>query len=152
MNLGAFAVVILWGGEKEERLEISDWAGMGWKSPAAAAALSLFMISLAGIPPTVGFMGKYLIFRGAVISGFVPLVVIAALNSAVSIYYYFRVLVALYMRPAARPMEYAPSVAAGAIIALCVIGVLILGILPDGAVPGMSWSLIGLVRRVALLH
>lgn len=147
MNLGAFAVVILWGGEKEEHLEISDLAGMGWKSPTAAVALALFMISLAGIPPTGGFFGKYLLFRGSVTQGFVPLVVIAVLNSAVSVYYYFRVLVALYMRPATRPMEYAPSVAAGAVIALCALGVLVLGILPDGLVPGMPSSLIGLVRE-----
>jgi NADH-quinone oxidoreductase subunit N len=147
MNLGAFAVVILWGGEKEERLEISDWAGMGWKSPAAAAALSLFMIALAGIPPTAGFFGKYLLFRGAVNQGFVSLVVLAALNSAVSVYYYFRVLVSLYMRPATRPMEYAPSVAVGAVIAACAIGVLWLGILPEGLRSVAPVSLIGLVRE-----
>ena len=72
---------------------------------------------------------------------------IAALNSAVSVYYYFRVLVALYMRPATRPMEYASSVAAWAVIALCALGVLGLGILPDGTLPGMPASLIGLVRE-----
>jgi NADH-quinone oxidoreductase subunit N len=148
MNLGAFAVVILWGGEREERLEISDWAGMGWKSPATAAALSLFMISLAGIPPTVGFLGKYLLFRGAVAHGFVSLVIIAVLNSAVSVYYYFRVMVALYMRPATRPMEYARSVAAGSVVALCALGVLWIGLRPDGLLPGMPSSLIGLVRQV----
>jgi NADH-quinone oxidoreductase subunit N len=147
MNLGAFAVVILWGGEKEELLEISDLAGMGWRSPAAAAALSLFMVSLAGIPPTAGFLGMYLLFRGAVAHGFVPLVVIAVLNSAVSVYYYFRVLVALYMRPAMRRTTRASSVGVGVIIALCALGVLWIGILPDGLGPGRSSSLITLVRQ-----
>ncbi len=149
MNLGAFAVVILWSGDNEERLEISDWAGMGWKSPSAAAALSLFMISLAGIPPTAGFFAKYLLFRGAVNEGFAPLVIVAVLNSAVSVYYYFRVLVVLYMRPVTRPMVYDPSVAAAAVIAVCALGVLAFGIVPDAVLPGMPSSLIGLVREAA---
>jgi NADH-quinone oxidoreductase subunit N len=145
MNTGAFAVVILWGGEREERLEISDWAGFGWKQPGAALALSVFMIALAGIPPTAGFFGKYYLFRNAVEQGFTTLIVLAVLNSAISVYYYLRVLVALYMRPAVRPIEVTRSIPAGAVILACVLAVLWLGCAPDGWLPGIP-RLLGLVR------
>ncbi len=150
MNLGAFGVVILWGGPSEERLEIGEWAGMGWKSPAAGAALSVFMISLAGIPPTAGFFGKYYIFRNAMAHGFGPLVVVAVLNSALSVAYYLRVLVALYMRPAeARSFEISPSILAGAVVALCVLGTLWIGFAPNGFLPGVP-ALLGLVKGSVL--
>jgi len=145
MNTGAFAVVILWGGEREERLEISHWAGFGWKYPSAALALSIFMISLAGIPPTAGFFGKYYLFRNAVENGFTPLVVLAVLNSAVSVYYYLRVLVALYMRPAEREVEAPRSIVTGAVVAACAVAVLWIGFAPDGILPGVP-ALLGVVR------
>jgi NADH-quinone oxidoreductase subunit N len=146
MNTGAFAVVVLWGGEGEERLEISDWAGFGWKHPGAALALSIFMISLAGIPPTAGFFGKYYLFRNAVENGFTTLVVLAVLNSAVSVAYYLRVLVALYMRPAARPLEAPRSILTAAVVLACALAVLWIGFAPDGLLPGVP-ALLGMVRE-----
>ncbi len=145
MNTGAFAVVILWGGEREERTEISDWAGFGWKSPGAALALAVFLFSLSGIPPTAGFFGKYYLFRSAVENGFTSLVVIAVLNSAVSVYYYWRVLVALYMRPAERPATLLRSVPVAAVILACAVAVLWIGFAPDGMLPGVP-ALLGVVR------
>lgn len=145
MNTGAFAVVILWGGEREERTEIADWAGFGWKSPGAALALSVFLFSLSGIPPTAGFFGKYYLFRGAVEHGFTSLVVIAVLNSAVSVYYYWRVLVALYMRPAERTVTLQRSVPVAAVVVACALAVLWIGFGPDGVVPGVP-ALLGVVR------
>jgi NADH-quinone oxidoreductase subunit N len=145
MNIGAFAVVILWGEQREERLEIGEYAGLGWKSPGASLALSIFMISLSGIPPTAGFFGKYYIFRNAVQHGFGGLVVIAVLNSALSVYYYLRVLVALYMRPLDRPLPARPSWLVGAVVTLCAVAVLWIGFAPDAFVPGVP-SLLGLVR------
>jgi len=138
-------VVILWGGKGEERLEISDYAGLGWKRPGAALAMSLFMISLSGIPPTAGFFGKYFIFRSAVDSGLTSLVVIAVLNSALSVYYYLRVLVALYMRPAEAPWELNRSRLIGGVVALCALGILWSGFAPDSILPGVP-TLLGVVR------
>ena len=149
MNIGAFATVILLSEQGEERLEIGDYAGLGWKSPGAALALSIFMISLAGIPPTAGFFGKYFLFRGAVQHGFGPLVVIAVLNSALSVYYYLRVLVALYMRPLLRPVSLSRSPLVVVVVTACALATLWIGFAPDAWVPGVP-SLLGLVRESVL--
>lgn len=149
MNLGAFGVVILWGERGNERLEMADWGGLGWRSPKAALALSIFMISLSGIPPTAGFFGKYTIFRNAVEHGFGSLIIIAVLNSALSVYYYLRVLVTLYMRPALRPLELERSVLLGAVVAVCALGTLWIGFAPDTVVPGVP-ALLSLVRESVL--
>ena len=98
MNLGAFAVVILLEHRKGGGDELKDYAGVGFRYPLIGAALSLFMISLSGIPPTVGFVGKLYLFGAAVQTGHIPLAVIGVLNSAISIFYYLRLLVLMYMR------------------------------------------------------
>lgn len=99
MNLGAFALLTMLGRGRDEPVLVSDLAGLGFRQPLAGLALMLFMLSLGGIPPTAGFMGKILVFGAAVKAGFVwPLVVVGVLNSVVSVYYYLRVTVALYMR------------------------------------------------------
>jgi len=101
MNLGAFAVIILLehkGGQRGE--ELKDYAGLGFRYPLIGALLSLFMISLSGIPPTVGFAGKLYLFGAAVQTGHVFLAVVGVLNSAVSVFYYLRLMVLMYMREA----------------------------------------------------
>lgn len=98
MNLGAFAVVILYGKKGEENILISDYAGAGFKYPFLSAAMAIFMLSLAGIPPMAGFVGKFYIFSAAVKQGFIWLTIIAVLNSLVAVYYYLRVTVVMYMR------------------------------------------------------
>ena len=104
MNIGAFAVVIALGGKGERGEELRDYAGMGFRYPALGALLALFMISLAGIPPTVGFVGKLYLFGSAVNAGYVWLAVIGVLNSAISVFYYLRLLVLMYMREPAEEM------------------------------------------------
>ena len=148
MNLGAFAVVILWGGEKGGAAGDVRSRRHGLEEPGGQRRARA-VHDLAGRDPAHGGLLREVpsLPRGGDPGVRAALVVIAVLNSAVSVYYYFRVLVMLYMRPATRPMEYAPSVAAGTVIALCALGVLALGILPDGLVPGMPSSLIGLVRE-----
>ena len=87
---------------------ISDLAGFGQRHPALAMAMTVFMLSLGGIPPTAGFMGKVYLFGVAVDAGLVPLVIVGVLNSVVSIYYYLRVTVVMYMRePQGEPVEVA---------------------------------------------
>jgi len=98
MNLGAFAVVIIYGKKGEENILISDYAGSGFKYPFLSVAMVIFMFSLAGIPPLAGFIGKFYIFGAAVKQGFIWLAIIAVLNSVVATYYYLRVTVIMYMK------------------------------------------------------
>jgi len=98
MNLGAFAIVILLEYKADRGGELKDYAGLGFKYPLIGALLSLFMLSLSGIPPTVGFVGKLYLFGTAVQTGHVWLAVFGVLNSAISVFYYLRLLVLMYMR------------------------------------------------------
>jgi NADH-quinone oxidoreductase subunit N len=97
MTLGAFAVVIAlgWRGAPNENLD--DYAGVGFSHPFLGVAMTIFMLSLAGIPPLVGFIGKFYIFSAAIRAGYVGLTVIGVLNSVISVYYYVGVLVRMYM-------------------------------------------------------
>jgi NADH-quinone oxidoreductase subunit N len=97
MNLGAFGVLTLLGRDLDERVLVSDLAGLGFRRPALGLAMTLFMLSLGGIPPTAGFMGKVFVFGTALHAGLTTLAVIGVLNSVVSVFYYLRVTVALYM-------------------------------------------------------
>ena len=98
MNLGAFGVLTLLGRRHEERVLVSDLAGLGFRQPLLGLAMSVFMVSLGGIPPTAGFMGKVYVFGAALQAHLVPLVVVGVLNSVVSVFYYLRVTVAMYMQ------------------------------------------------------
>jgi len=97
-NFGAWAVVIALEGKEGKGLEIGDYAGLGRKHPALAAAMAVFMLSLTGIPPTLGFVGKFYLFRAAIEGQFYLLAVIGVVTSLLSAYYYLRVVVTMYMR------------------------------------------------------
>ena len=97
MNLGAFAVVIALGRAGEPNEEIERYAGLGLRRPLLALAMGAFMLSLAGVPPLVGFAGKFYLFGAAVEAGYVGLAVVGVLNSVVSAYYYIWVIVQMYM-------------------------------------------------------
>jgi NADH-quinone oxidoreductase subunit N len=131
-TLGAFGVVAWIGNRSDERLYIDDWAGVGASRPAVALAMTLFLLSLGGIPPAGGFFGKFYLFRAAMQSPQLYwLVVVGVLNSLVSVFYYLRVVVAMYFRDAARPFSPidAPSMRAGLLLAA--LAVLLLGIFPS---------------------
>lgn len=99
MNIGAFGVVAYYESQHGINFnEVENYAGLGYKQPLMGILLSIFLFSLAGIPPFVGFVGKYLVFAAAVNAGMVSLAVIGVLASAASVYYYLRVMVYLYMR------------------------------------------------------
>ncbi|HTL13021.1 MAG TPA: NADH-quinone oxidoreductase subunit N [Bdellovibrionota bacterium] len=98
MNLGAFVVLTLLAGRGDEGLNLHDLSGVARRNPVLAFGMAVFLFSMAGVPPTAGFVAKYLLLYSAVQAGEVPLVVIAVLCSAVSVYYYLRVLVYMYMR------------------------------------------------------
>ena len=137
MNVGAFGVVIL----VQERLgvgeDIDDCRGLGFTSPALGAAMAVFLFSLAGIPPTAGFVAKFFVFLAAIEAGFTWLVILAVVNSAVAVYYYLRVVIVMYSR-AESPIALAdrlglgriPSAALGALI-VALWATLQIGILPQ---------------------
>lgn len=134
MNLGAFAVLVLAGKTGEDNLTLEGFAGFGFKRPFLGVAMSIFLVSLMGLPPTAGFAGKFYIFAGAVKAGYIWLAVLGVLNSAVSLYYYLRVIVAMYFKDPAEDYGWV-SMSTGAVISIviAIAGVLYLGILP-GAV------------------
>jgi len=132
MNIGAFTVVIALGRKGDENTCLDDYSGLGSRSPLLAILMTVFMFSLAGFPPTAGFMGKFYVFSAAVKSGFVSLVIIGVLNSLVSVYYYLRVVVIMFMHPPQPEVQKVPLAFGTALVLLISIwGVLHMGILPD---------------------
>ncbi len=132
MNIGAFAIIILVGKKGESNGNVSDFAGFGFKHPVLAVAMSIFLFSLAGMPPTAGFIGKFYLFSGAVQKGYVWLAVIGVLNSAASVYYYLRVMVYMYMKEPTEEFDWMSVTAPIALsLSISVVGTLVLGIVPS---------------------
>jgi len=132
MNIGAFTVVILLGKKGEENTLINDYAGIGYRHPLLAIAMAVFMFSLAGVPPTAGFMAKFYVFSAAVKANYYWLAIIGVLNSAVAAYYYLRVLIYIYFREPERELaigSFSPAAVLAVIISVW--GVLNMGILPS---------------------
>jgi NADH-quinone oxidoreductase subunit N len=127
MNMGAFAVVILLA--KGE--EIKDYEGLAKSRPLVAALMLVFMFSLTGIPPTAGFIGKFNIFMAAVKAGYTWLVVIAVIFSAISAYYYLRVVMNMYMKDATEEAEINPSPSLGLALLISVVMIFVIGIIPS---------------------
>ena len=133
-NFGAFAILILASSADRERVTFADYAGFGYVSPMLAIAMFVFMLSLAGIPLTAGFAGKFQIFKTVIDQGFIWLAVIGVLNSVVSLYYYLRLVVMMYMQPATAHSikeRAVPSVSLYAAIGVTLLGVLYLGVFPS---------------------
>jgi len=107
-SFGAWAAVIALEKPEGKGLEISDFAGLGRKRPLLAAAMTVFMLSLTGMPPTLGLVGKFYLFRTAVEGGFIGLAIIGVLTSLISAYYYLRVVVMMYMRAGNPETEHEP--------------------------------------------
>uniref|UniRef100_C6E8M2 NADH-quinone oxidoreductase subunit N n=1 Tax=Geobacter sp. (strain M21) TaxID=443144 RepID=C6E8M2_GEOSM len=131
MNIGAFAVIVLIGKKGESNGNVQDLAGFGHKKPLLAAILAIFLLSLAGMPPTAGFIGKFYLFSAAIKSGYIWLAIIGVLNSAASLYYYLRVLVFMYMKDPTEEFDWAGATPAIALCLLVAVGAtLALGIVP----------------------
>jgi NADH-quinone oxidoreductase subunit N len=136
MIVGAFAIVLVLAGQGDQRQRLSDYAGLGWSHPWAAAVLSVFLVSLAGLPPTGGFVGKFYILRAAVEAGYVDLAIILVVTTLVSYWYYLRVIVAMYMKaPAAEVGRVVWGNTLRAALVVCAVITMYLGILP-------SWPLL----------
>jgi NADH-quinone oxidoreductase subunit N len=146
MNLVAFSVILSLSGKGDQRVFIEDYAGLGRRSPFAAAALAVALISLAGIPLTGGFLAKLFILSAAIQKGYIAIVIVAVLNSTVSVFYYFRILVYMYMRepeeelpepePIGRPVQ--------ALTCIGMILILWLGIHPDSILKLAGYSSLAL--------
>jgi NADH-quinone oxidoreductase subunit N len=135
MTVGAFAALAAAGrgdAEAERGYTLNDWAGLGWRRPVLGLALSFFLFSLAGLPPTGGFLGKYVIFQAAIGSERYLLAVVGVLNAAVAVYYYLRVVVTLYMRePETDDLPLPVTAATAAVMVFSAAAVLYLGLAPD---------------------
>ena len=131
MNVGAFGVVILVGRKKDSYLNIYDYSGLAFQHPVLAAAMSVFMFAMAGVPPTAGFVGKFYIFSAAVQAGYIWLAIIGVMNSLVSVYYYLRITVLMYMRPAEAelgPIAFTPGLITA--LAITCAGTILVGVFP----------------------
>jgi NADH-quinone oxidoreductase subunit N len=140
-SLGAFAIVTLLAQKGDRRTDFEDYTGIGFKAPILSFTLSLFMLSLFGLPLTAGFMGKVLVFRPALEAGFYLLVVFAVINAAISAYYYLRLIVVMFFRE--RTTEWAmPRIPASlaTVLVLTVLGVLYFGIFSNGTLEAFRRS------------
>ena len=139
MNVGAFATAIVVGpalspskGKRgEPGVEIADYAGLASRRPFLAAAMAVFMLSLAGVPPLAGFMGKFYLFSAAVQADLTWLALVGVLNSVLSAFFYLRVIVVMYMKEAEEPKPLSLSWPLGIAIALAALGTLALGLWPS---------------------
>jgi NADH-quinone oxidoreductase subunit N len=131
MNIGAFTAVIVLGKNGQENTDIDSYAGLGSRHPFVALCMSIFLLSLAGVPPLAGFVGKFYVFSAAVKAQYYWLAVIGVLNSAVAAYYYLRVIMFMYFKEPstmAEPVDNAPQY--GASMLICVWALLHIGIFP----------------------
>jgi NADH-quinone oxidoreductase subunit N len=132
MNVGAFAVVSHFANAGERYTTLEDYEGLGKSSPLLAATLTIFLLSLIGIPITGGFFAKFYVFSAAMRANLLGLTVIGVINSAVGAYYYLRIIVAMYMRDSRKPVPVSPiSLGLGTALAICMVATLYLGIVPD---------------------
>jgi NADH-quinone oxidoreductase subunit N len=141
-NLGAFAIVTLLGQKNDRRTEFEDYNGIGFKSPILSFSLSLFMLSLLGLPLTAGFMGKVMVFRPALEAGssmLTLLVVIAVVNTAISAYYYLRLIVVMFFRERTSDWhEPRMPIGLAAALVIAVVGVLYFGVFAGGVIDRFS--------------
>jgi len=130
-TFGAFGIIILLGRKGEENLELENYSGLAYKHPLMALSMTVFLLSLGGMPPFAGFVAKFYIFSAAIEEGFVTLVIIAVLNSAISFYYYLKVVVFMYMKEPAGEFQISLTPMTLFVVVLGLIGTIQLGIFPD---------------------
>jgi len=148
MNLGAFAIVSHFSNAGERYVTLEDYEGLGRSSPLLAATLTIFLLSLIGIPMTGGFFAKFYVFSAAVNANLIWLTIIGVVNSGVGAYYYLRIIVMMYMREARKEVPVTPIPGALSVaLAVCVAATLYLGIFPGSVLEYAQDSAQQLVRR-----
>jgi NADH-quinone oxidoreductase subunit N len=147
MNLGAFAIVTCLGRQEDKKVYLSDYAGLAARRPALAALLTVFLLSLAGVPGTAGFAGKFFIFRAAIDSNLIGLAVIGVLTTVISFYYYLYVIVQMYMHdPSEEFTDVHPGRALHSAAIAALAGTLYLGILPTQILDWTANAALSIVR------
>ncbi|HYD49311.1 MAG TPA: NADH-quinone oxidoreductase subunit N, partial [Terriglobales bacterium] len=147
MTLGAFAVIAAVGRSGSPNENLGDYAGLGFRSPYLGLAMSIFMLSMAGIPPLGGFVGKFYLFSAAIESGYVWLAVLGVINSLISVYYYAGVLVQMYMAEGGAPVEDPRSRPYLFVTILTsLVGIILLGIFPS-AIYDLAYASFGSLVR-----
>ncbi|MCC6544894.1 MAG: NADH-quinone oxidoreductase subunit N [Nitrospirae bacterium] len=131
MNMGIFGLIIMMRKGDFRGENIHDYTGLAKTNKLAALLMLIFLFSLAGIPPTGGFVGKFYIFMALVGQGLIPLAVIAVIFSAVSAFFYIRIVMLMYMKEPTHKFDLATTPASGIAIAIALIGILIIGVLPS---------------------
>ncbi len=144
VNIGAFGMVIMLRREQVVGDRLADFAGLSRRAPLAAFAMLVFMLSLAGIPATAGFVGKWYLFGAVVRADYTWLAVVAVINSAISLYYYARVVVMMYMRDPGDQVRIAPSLGQRVAITACIAFTLVFGIYPEPIVSFAKKSVLAL--------
>jgi NADH-quinone oxidoreductase subunit N len=145
MTLGAFGTVMVVSGRGEERTRLDDYRGLGKTNPGAAALMTLFLLSLAGIPPTAGFIAKVNVFSAAIGAGYWGLALIGVLASVAAAFFYLRVIVFMYMEePAGEPARPEAGGLAGAALAAPALATILLGVFPG--------ILVGIIREASVLR
>ena len=139
MNMGAFAIVTIIARKGDQQNEVEDYNGIGFRSPVLAFSLSIFLLSLLGMPLTAGFMGKIMVFSAAVNQGYIWLVVLGVLNTAISAYYYLRLIIVMFFRERTAAWE-PPRIPASVAVALIltIVGVFYLGLFPGRVINAFS--------------
>jgi len=140
-NLGAWAVVLTMERQEGAGLSIEEYAGLGQRRPVLALAMAAFMLSLTGVPPTIGFVGKFYLFRSAIDAGLIWLALVGVITSLVSAYYYLRVVVVMFMRPGEPQVRSEAWLNAG--LGVAAVATVFLGILPG--------PLLALAERAGLI-
>jgi NADH-quinone oxidoreductase subunit N len=129
-NLAAFGVIALLGSRERGNDELRDYAGLWHTRPGVAALMTVALLSLGGLPPTAGFFAKYYIFLAAVSAGYYGLAIIGVLTSVVSVFFYIRIVVYMYMQEPASQTPPRVSHVGVAALALAIVAIFYLGILP----------------------
>lgn len=144
VNIGAFTLVITLKREQVAGDRVADFAGLSRRAPWAAFAMLVFLLSLAGIPATAGFIGKWFLFGAAIKAGYAWLAVVAVINSTVSLYYYVRVVVNMYIRAPEDAERFAPSWGQRAALLACIAFTLFFGIYPQPIIAFAEKSILAL--------
>ena len=132
MNIGAFAVVFIMEGEGKEGNSVSRFKGLAKNHPLIAGAMSLFMLSLAGFPPTAGFFGKLYVFMAAIKQGYILITIMAVIATVISVYFYLRIIVMMYFYENESEEQVVVYRGMGTIIALSSIAIILIGFFPSG--------------------
>src|SRR5499425_2697770 len=143
VNVGAFTIVSQLGGSGEKNLSLDDYAGLGQRQPWVAAALSVFLLSLLGLPVTAGFFGKFYVFTAAVKSNLIWLAVLMVINSTIGVYYYLRLVIIMYMhepKPGSVVTNVRFPITARIVLILAVAGTIYFGVAPTRALNFLNQS------------